>query len=185
MAISDQPLPLLLTIAGAVLCVAEAIAPGAQIIVLGVALLLAGILGLTFPALSGPFALAVLVGTIGAVTLYGYRRFDLYSGDSDATTKDSDDLLGEEGVVTETVTPTDGQVRLRNGGFDPTYSARTREGTIPEGTEVIVTDAGGGSVLSVEALDGLDDIDRELAAGRERAAERAGSEPDGGESERV
>jgi membrane protein implicated in regulation of membrane protease activity len=172
MALSDQALPLALTVGGAALCIAEAVAPGAHFIVVGVALLLAGLIGLAVPALSGPLALAVLVGAIGAVTLYGYRRFDVYKGDSEATTKDSDDLLGAEGVVTETVTPTEGQVRLREGGFNPTYSARSVGGEIPEGTEVMVTDAGGGSVLTVESTGGIDGIDRELAAGRRARGER-------------
>ncbi len=177
MALSDQTLPLVLTVGGVALCIAEAIAPGAHFIVLGVALLLAGLFGLAFPALAGPLALAALVGVIGAVTLYGYRRFDFYGGDSDATTKDSHDLEGKEGVVTEAVTPSSGQVRLHDGGFDPTYSARTVDGEIPEGSEIMVVDAGGGSVLTVESVDGIDEIDRELAAGRRAAESDEESEP--------
>jgi len=171
MALSDQALPLVLTVGGAALCIAEAIAPGAHFIVVGVALLLAGLIGLLVPALAGPLALAVLVGVIGAVTLYGYRRYDLYGGKGEARTRDSGDLEGQDGIVTETVTPSAGQVRLRDGGFDPTYSARTVSGEIPEGSEIIVTDAGGGSVLTVESVDGMDEIDRELAAGRQAEAE--------------
>jgi membrane protein implicated in regulation of membrane protease activity len=61
----DVSLPLLLVIAGIGLVVAEALAPGAHFIVLGVALLGAGLLGLLtgalFPPLGGPVALALFV----------------------------------------------------------------------------------------------------------------------------
>jgi membrane protein implicated in regulation of membrane protease activity len=192
MALLDQSLALLLTVAGAALCIAEALAPGAQFIVLGVALLVAGLIGLAFPPLATPVALAFLVLVIGAVTLYGYRRFDLYTPEGGITrTRDSDDLVGAEGVVTERVTTSEGQVRLRDGGFDPVYSARTMNGSIPEGTEVMVLDAGGGSVLTVEAVGAMDSIDRELARARAETQEgegesddRTAERVDGEESER-
>ena len=174
-------LPLLLTVAGVALCIGEALAPGAHLIVLGVALLVAGLVGLLVPALSGPLALAALVLVVGAGALYAYRSFDFYGGKGVARTSDSDSLRGQEGVVIERVSTTGGRVRLRDGGFDPTYSARSVEGVIPEGTEIIVVDPGGGSVLTVEAVDAMDDIDRELA--RERSREtgteaETGAEPD-------
>lgn len=191
MALLDQSLALLLTIAGAALCIVEALAPGAHFIVLGVALLVAGLVGLAFPPLGTPLALAFLVLAVGAASLYGYRRFDLYTAEGGvATTRGSTDLVGEEGIVTERVTTTEGRVRLRDGGFDPVYSARAMSGTIPEGAEVIVLDAGGGSVLTVEALEAVDEIDRELARARARnedetpAGDGRGAETDDEESER-
>jgi len=169
------PLSLLLVVAGIGLTIAEALAPGAHFIVLGVALLLAGLVGLLIPGLGGPLALAVLVLIFGGVALYGYRELDIYGGKGRARTTDSDSLKGRTGRVTERVTETGGQVKLEAGGFNPYYSARTIDGEIPEGAEVMVIDPGGGNVLTVESLDAVeDDIDRELA--RERARREAEAE---------
>jgi membrane protein implicated in regulation of membrane protease activity len=163
--LGPQTLPLLLVVAGLALTIAEALAPGAHLIVLGVALLGAGVAGVLLGPLAGPFVLAVLVLVFGALALYGYREFDLYGG-SRTRTSDSGSLSGRTGRVTERVTPTGGQVRLDSGGFDPNYAARSMDGEIPEGEEVVVVDPGGGSILTVTALDGPDDIDAALA--RER-----------------
>ena len=172
-------LPLLLSIAGVTLIIAEALAPGAHFIVIGVALLVAGLLGLLFSPLATPLALAVMVLLAGALALYGYRRFDLYGGKGSGRTSDSDSLRGASGRVTERVTETGGQVKLDDGGFNPFYAARTLEGEIPEGERVMVLDPGGGNVVTVEALGVIEDsIDRELAKGR---AEREANE----ETERV
>ncbi|MFB6105440.1 MAG: NfeD family protein [Halobacteriaceae archaeon] len=166
-------LALLLTVAGIALVIGEALAPGAHFIVLGVALLVAGLVGLLVPALATPLVLAVLVVGVGAATLWGYRRFDVYGVEA-GRTADSTSLRGKEATVVQRVTSTSGRVRLREGGgFDPTYSARSVDGEIPEGETVIVVDPGGGSVLTVESIDGADDIDRELA--RERARRKHGS----------
>ena len=75
--------------------------------------------------------------------------------------------------MTRRVTETSGQVKLDRGGFNPYYAARSTLGAIPEGTEVIVVDPGGGNVLTVESLGDIeeDEIDRALAAGREREPE--------------
>ncbi|WP_435098093.1 NfeD family protein [Halarchaeum sp. P4] len=164
-------LPLLLVIAGTALCIAEAFAPGAHFVVIGVALLVAGLAGVLFPAVVTPLVLAVLVFAVGAVALWGYRNLELYEGTGRGKTEGSTSLRGERGVVTERVTDSAGQIRLQDGGgFDPTYAARTIAGAnaIAEGTEVVVVDPGGGNVLTVAEVDGQDDIDRELAKERER-----------------
>lgn len=169
-------LPLLLVLAGAGLALAEAIIPGAHFIVLGVALLLAGLVALVFPPLAQPFVLAALVLGFGGLALYAYREFDIYGGKGIARTSDSDSLKGTTGRVTERVTTTEGQIKLDNGGFNPFYAARSMDGEIPEGTKVMVIDPGGGNVVTVEPLDHIEDpIDRELARGRENA-ERADEE---------
>jgi membrane protein implicated in regulation of membrane protease activity len=163
-------LPLFLLLAGAALTIAEAFAPGAHFIVVGVALLVAGLVGVFLPAGLGPLApliLALLVLVSGSVTFYVYRQFDFYGGKGTAQTTDSSSLRGAMGRVTESVTPSSGEVKLDKGGFNPYYRARSVDGEIPEGTEVMVVDPGGGNVVTVEAVDGLDDIDRELARGRE------------------
>ena len=172
-----ESLPLLLSIAGIGLIIAEALAPGAHFIVLGVALLLAGLLGLLFAPLATPLALATIVLLAGALALYGYRSLDVYGGRGSGQTSSSDSLRGATGRVTERVTETSGQVKLDEGGFNPLYAARTLEGEIPEGERVMVIDPGGGNVVTVEALGAIegDSIDRELAKGRaemERRRER-------------
>ena len=158
-------IPLLLLVAGLVMMVLEAISPGAHLIVIGIALVGAGLVGIVFPPAASPFVLAALTLVIGLAAAYVYREFDFYGGKGTARTTDSDSLSGRTGYVTEPVTTRDGEVKLEGGGFAPYYSARTTDGTIPEGEEVIVLDPGGGNVLTVESLDALgeDEIDRALA----------------------
>ncbi len=176
--ILGQSLPIVLFTLGVILAIAEAVAPGAHLIVLGVALIVAGLIGIALTALniSGvalTAALAVTVLLAGGVALWGYRELDLYQGSEVGRTRDSKSLRGSTGRVTERVTPTGGEIKLDSGGFNPYYRARCMEGEIPEGTEVIVLDPGGGNVVTVESLGDIeDDIDRELAKGRERAKER-------------
>ena len=165
-----ETLPLLLIIAGLGLSVAEAVAPGANFIVLGVALLGAGLIGLVLGPLATPLVLALLVFVFGGLALWAYREFDLYGGKGSGRTSDSDALKGKTGRVTERVTPTEGEVKLDEGGFNPYYAARSVDGEIPVGSEVVVLDPGGGNVLTVESLEVVEDeIDRELRRGRERA----------------
>lgn len=175
-------IPLLLLVAGLVMMVLEAISPGAHLIVIGIALVGAGLVGLVFPPAASPFILAALTLVIGLAAAYVYREFDFYGGKGQAQTRSSSSLTGATGYVTEPVTQREGEVKLESGGFAPYYSARTASGRIEEGEEVIVLDPGGGNVLTVAALDELetDEIDRELA--RERA-ESADASEDGAADE--
>jgi membrane protein implicated in regulation of membrane protease activity len=166
--LGPEVLPLLLVVAGLGLSIAEAIAPGAHFAVLGVALLGAGAVGMALGPLAGPLVLAGLVLGFGVLALVGYRRFDVYGDAAAGQTSDSDSLRGRTGRVTERVTPREGEVKLDRGGFDPNYAARSLDGEIPVGGEVIVVDPGGGNVLTVAALDGEDDIDAELRRGQAR-----------------
>ncbi|ADQ67973.1 membrane protease regulatory membrane protein [Halogeometricum borinquense DSM 11551] len=179
-------LPYMLIVAGIGVSLAEALAPGAHLIVLGVALLAAGLIGLLLgPSLAGPIVLGVLVLVFGALALYGYREFDLYGGKGSGKTSDSASLKGRTARVTERVTPTQGEVKLdEGGGFNPYYAARSVSGEIPEGSEVMVVDPGGGNVITVESFEGtLDDIDRELARGRSNDGEgRSSSDDEDGET---
>ncbi len=165
-------LPLVLVLAGIVLMTLEALAPGANFIVIGVALLGAGAAGIVLsPVLSGGALIAALAGLVfafGAGALYIYREFDFYGGSGAGQTSDSSTLRGQVGQVTERVTENDGQVKLEDGGFNPIYQARSVAGEIPEGEEVIVVDPGGGNVLTVESVGGLeqDSIDRALEQDR-------------------
>jgi len=172
-----QSLSLVLTVVGILLVMAEALAPGAHFIVIGVALLLAGLVGLLlgpiFGPLASPIVLALLVLGFGAAALYVYRELDFYGGKGSAQTSDSDSLRGTTGRVVERVTETSGQVKLDEGGFSPIYAARTYDGEIPEGEQVLVVDPGGGNVVTVESLGDLEDpIDRELRRSREFTGER-------------
>ncbi|MFB6131891.1 MAG: NfeD family protein [Halanaeroarchaeum sp.] len=164
-----QSLSLLLFSAGVVIAIMEAFAPGAHFIVLGVALMAAGLLGLLFQPLASPLALGVLVTVTGAAALLVYRRLDLYQGTDEGTTRSSESLRGERGRVVERVGDESGRVELERGGFDSTYAARSVEGEIPVGAEVVVIDPGGGNVLTVEGITDVDEIDRELAEHRESA----------------
>jgi membrane protein implicated in regulation of membrane protease activity len=182
--IGPDALPLLMVLAGLAIATAEAFIPGANFIVLGLALLGAGAIGLAgaaigLPVLASPFVLGVLVLLFGALAFYGYRELGLHDGTGERTL-DSDSLRGSTGRVTERVTPTDGEIKLDSGGFSPFYSARSVDGEIPEGTEVMVVDPGGGNVLTVEALSGgYDEIDRELARDRRRRDRESAGETDG------
>lgn len=176
-------LSLLLLLSGAGLVVAEALAPGAHFIVVGVALLAAGLVGtLLGGVLPGAALVLVLAATVlvaGGATLYGYRQFDFYGGKGGQQTSDSDSLRGKSGRVTERVTQTGGEVKLDEGGFNPYYQARTVDGVIEEGAEIIVLDPGGGNVLTVASVSSYeDDIDRELARGRSDHEEESDREPE-------
>ena len=173
----DQ-LPLVLVVAGLGLMGLEALAPGAHFVVLGVALLVAGMVGVVLGpvlGLGGVILAVVLAGVVlasGAGTLYAYRKFDFYGGKQMGRTSDSDSLRGKSGRVTERVTQSGGEVKLDDGGFNPYYAARALDGEIPEDERVMVTDPGGGNVVTVEALGAIEgDIDRKLARGREETGD--------------
>jgi len=179
--VGPDTLPLLLLTAGLLLSMAEALAPGANFIVVGIALIGAGLGGLLLASLglagvTLTIVMALLTLVFGAVAFYGYHEFDLYGGKGQQQTSDSDSLKGKTGTVTETVTASGGEVKLSGGGFNPNYSARSIEGTIEVGEEVLVVDPGGGNVVTVESMGYVeDDIDKELAADRARK-EAAASE---------
>ncbi|RDZ99083.1 protease [Haloferax sp. Atlit-6N] len=182
LSIPPETLPLLLVTAGLGVSFLEAFAPGAHFIVLGIALLAAGLVGLVLGPLASPIVLGVLVLVFGSLALYGYRESDIYGGKGTEQTSDSASLRGRTGRVTERVTPTDGEVKLDDGGFNPFYAARSVDGELPVGTEVVVVDPGGGNVVTVESLSsGYDEIDRQLDQGRASRSddvERADSEGD-------
>lgn len=169
-------LPLVLVLAGLALMVAEAMSPGAHMIVLGVALLVAGLVGTFVSPLATPIALAGMTLLFGAGALFIYREYDLYGGGDAGRTSDSDSLRGRTGRVVDRVTETEGRVKLQSGGFNPYFQARAVEDPIDPGEEVIVVEPGGGNVLTVAAMDAVDDgaIERELA----RGAEDDGGPPD-------
>jgi membrane protein implicated in regulation of membrane protease activity len=170
---------LFMLVAGAGLIIAEAFAPGAHFVVAGTGIFAAVLVGILLPAaIPEPIVLTimaavVLVASVG--TLYVYRELDLYGGQGKGRTSDSASLRGKTGRVTQRVTPTDGEVKLEDGGFNPYYEARSFDDEIEEGDEVIVVDPGGGNVLTVESMANVqDEIDRELERDTEQQ-EQAGS----------
>lgn len=168
--------PFLLVLLGTALMILEAFAPGAHFVVVGIALLAAGLAGLVLgpllPTAVLPIVLAAVVLGAGGLALYAYRQFDFYGGKGTRQTSDSRSLQGKTGRVTQRVTRSDGEVKLDSGGFNPYYQARALDGEIEEGAEIMVVDPGGGNVITVESTEGLeDDIDRELARERQRRAE--------------
>jgi membrane protein implicated in regulation of membrane protease activity len=172
MSLLSESLSTLLFLGGALLLVAEAVAPGAHFFVLGVALLTAGAVGL-FSPVGGALGILVLAAAVlvtTGLTLWGYRRLDIYDGEGSAQTLDSNSLRGKFGRVTERVTRTDGEVKLQDAGFNPYYQARSVDGEIEEGSEVMVVDPGGGNVVTVEAVASGDEIDRQLADDRDQQA---------------
>lgn len=175
--LSVQSLPVVLFTLGVLLAIAEAVAPGAHLIVVGVALIVAGLVGIGLSVLpvSWPILTVVMTLTVlatGAAALKLYRELNLYQGSGVGRTRDSASLRGSTGRVTERVTPTGGEIKLDQGGFNPFYRARSVSGEISEGEEVVVVDPGGGNVLTVESLGGgEDEIDRQLRLGREQERE--------------
>ncbi|PSQ31498.1 protease [Halobacteriales archaeon SW_6_65_46] len=172
------PLSLLLLLVGTGLMVAEALAPGANFIVVGSGLTVAGITGvLLSPVLGGAgliLLMTVALLAASAATLSGYRRLGIGSGESGSKTSDSASLRGQTGTVTERVTDSDGEVKLDDGGFNPYYRARAADRPIETGTDVMVMDPGGGNVVTVAAAE-EDEIDRALREGREERETDDGS----------
>jgi len=167
---------LFMLVGGAGLIIAEAFAPGAHFFVAGTGIFAAGLVGVLLPeAVPDALALIIMAAVVLATsvgTLYAYRELDLYGGEGEGKTSDSASLRGKSGRVVERVTPQSGEIKLDDGGFNPYYKARSFDGEIEEGEEVIVIDPGGGNVLTVESMsDVQDEIDRELERDLERDTE--------------
>jgi len=164
--IFGQSLSFLLVLIGVGLCIFEAFAPGAHFIVIGVAVLAAGLLGLFVPAVATPFVPAFVVLGVG-----------LGRCTSTATTN----CTRGPGADRPRTPVTSAGSGVRRGGGDAAVRPRETRvrrlrllvrrslhlGTIPEGKDVVVVDPGGGNIVTVEVVDGDDKIDRELDRERE------------------
>jgi len=173
-----QSLSFVLVVAGALLCIAEALAPGAHLIVLGVALLFAGLVGMFLLSNATPFVLAGVVFVVGMVALYVYRYYEIYEGTGSGQTLSSNDLRGNTGYVVEEVTERSGRIDLEGGGFNSSYAARSETGPIPVDTEVVVVDPGGGNVLTVEPLDDPVEGEASVVPDADPGSEDAGADGD-------
>jgi membrane protein implicated in regulation of membrane protease activity len=176
------PLSMVLLLVGAGVMLAEALAPGANFIVLGSGLTVAGLVGVLLSPLIGGVAIILLMTLVfllaSGATLAGYRRLGIGTGGSGSKTTDSSSLRGNTGTVTERVTSDGGEVKLDDGGFNPYYRARAMDRPIEVSTEIVVMDPGGGNVVTV-APAGEDDIDRALREGREQGRATSATEETG------
>jgi len=146
-------------IVGALFIIAEAFAPGANSMVFGTGLLVAGLIGmgtgLGMKAKESDFFLLSLIAlVVGLISFYFYRLMLNRHGGEKHTTSSSEDLKGKTGRVMEKVTVDSGRVRIRGVGSNPDYQARCEEGEIEPETKVRVIDPGGGSILIVEPVPG-------------------------------
>ncbi|MDZ7688976.1 MAG: NfeD family protein [Halobacteriales archaeon] len=150
--ISRLDLSLWFALVGFFVLFGEAFIPGGALMVVGTGLLAAGATGLLF-GINSLLPLTVLTAVYGTIAFAGFKHIDVY-GERGEQTSGADSLRGDLGVVKETVTADDGRVKLKSGGFDPFYLARSASGkTIPEGTTVRVVNPRGGNVLEVEPVD--------------------------------
>lgn len=138
----------LMLIVGSILMIAEAIIPGAEFIVVGVTLFLTGLIAWILPTVTIPLLLVISLA-IGILSLYTYRNLSIY-GEEIGKTTGSSEIEYKEGVCLEKITETEGKVKIDDSTvMNPRFQARTPSGEIEEGEKIIVTDAGGGSVLEV------------------------------------
>lgn len=144
----SQTVILGMMIIGATLIIAEAFIPGADLLVVGFTLFVTSLVAWSLPWLSIPIIFVISV-IVAVGSFYLYHNYITY-GNEKGKTSDSSDLEYTEGTVVEKVTKTSGRVQLEEGsGMSTVFQARSPEGEIEEGTEVIVTDSGGGSILEV------------------------------------
>lgn len=148
----------LFILAGGVFIVLEAVAPGADMVVIGAALLLAGLFGVQTGIgtevvnASNLFYLSIVAFLSGLLVFYFYRKY-LHKQGKGVVTSSSDDLKDAQGITITKVTADEGRVRIENGGSNPKYSARSTAGVIEARTKIRVVDPGGGSLLRVAPLE--------------------------------
>lgn len=153
MAIVPETVVAALILLGAGLMIAETVAPGANFVVVGVGLLITGFIAFLLP-FGSPIILPIVFVVVSAITFYFYKEL-AFSDDNTAQTTDASSLKYKEGIVTEKVTPTQGQVRITDDVslMNSKFQARCDQGEIPEDTEIIVNNPGGGSILRVRPKD--------------------------------
>ena len=152
MAVSETAI-LIMLIAGAAFMIFEAIAPGADLIVVGIALFLTGLVGWLVPGVTLPILLFIFVA-VSVCSYYIYNELVSFETGEGDQTSGSDSLEYNEGTAIEDITPESGRVKLDDGaGMSTRFQARCPHGRIEKGTRVIVTDAGGGSILEVMPME--------------------------------
>ena len=139
--IDAQTLAIIFVIVGAMLLIAEAMTPGAFLLIPGTVLVILGIVGYIYPDFlystwSPLLALAIAV----PVTLGTIKMYQFLARPEPPTTTVAESLLGKEGVVTVRTTPENikGKVRI-----DTDVWSATSDGPIEVGTDVVVTESQG------------------------------------------
>ena len=139
--IDAQTLAIIFVIAGAILLIAEAMTPGAFLLIPGTVLVILGIVGYIYPDFlystwSPLLALAVAV----PVTLGTIKVYQFLARPEPPTTTVAESLVGKNGVVTVKTVPENikGKVRIDTD----VWSATSGE-PIEKGTEVVVTESQG------------------------------------------
>lgn len=127
-----------------------------NLVIVGIVVSLAGLIGVVVEPESTLLVLAALVPVVGFLLFYLYRHVQYPRSEAPEQTSSARSLVGQAGDVTEEVTPRGGEVELLRGGFTPTHRARSRSGTIAPGERVIVIEPGGGNVLTVAPADEVD-----------------------------
>ncbi len=127
-----------------------------NLVLVGLVISIAGVLGLLLGEYSTPIVLGGLVPTVGFVLYYIYRYVQFPRSERVEQTSSAASLVGESGTLLSAADPRGGRVKLDGTGFTSEYPCRTRSETLAEGTDVVVIDPGGGNVLTVAAADEVD-----------------------------
>lgn len=146
----DFWLPMGFLIAGILLFLWELSMPGFFVAVAGTICMVLGIIGMVFEGFfteGGPIApllTGVVVGIPASIVTLKLYRF-MAPPDALPTTMSGDTMRGRAGTVTVAVDPetTRGKVRVEG----TVWSAKSEQGTIPEGTRVVVKEARGVHIL--------------------------------------
>ena len=131
-----QTLALIFILVGALLVVAEALSPGAFMIIPGTVLMLLGIIGYVYPDfLYSIYSPILALGATLPLTVGTVKMYQLLAKPEPPTTTVTDSLLGKEGTVVVRTDPGSilGKVRIDSD----TWSA-TSEEPLEAGTEVRV-----------------------------------------------
>jgi len=147
----EELLSLFMIIAGVIMLLAEAAAPGNFLVVPATVLLLLGFIGLAFPSIlfswySPLLAVLILIPT----TLLTIKLYQRLAPPAPPQTVVASSLIGRTGVVVTKVTPDNlkGKVKIEND----IWSASSVGREIPVGTKVIVTSSEGVHVVVSETF---------------------------------
>lgn len=138
---TEQVVALVILVIGLLLIIAEAISPGAFLVIPGTSLAIVGIIGFIIPgflfSVASPIAAIVIALPVTLITIKAYQ---LLSKPAPPTTTVNESLKGRIGTVVRDTDPDNIKGKVRVGS--DTWSA-TSDVPIESGTEVLVVDAEG------------------------------------------
>ena len=138
---TEQVVALVILIIGVLLIIAEAISPGAFLVIPGTSLTIVGIIGYIVPgflfSIASPIAAIVIALPVTLITIKAYQ---LLSKPAPPTTTVNESLKGKFGTVVKDTDPDNIRGKVRVGS--DTWSA-TSDVHIEKGAQVIVVDAEG------------------------------------------